>query len=236
MLDDFDRAVSAATLHAFAGSEGFDWAIRLLIEVDLLRVGPIIGLLVFTWVSPRGRVEAHPEFILRSLLGIVAATMLSRILQQFVLPERLRPRFAPDALPFPGLGHLSILSDWSSFPSDTATFIFAVVAAIAVASRPLAWMAAVWAVLVVCFPRLYLGYHYLSDLVAGAALGIGVMAFIQWLPLLRRPACLARKLAERYPAVVFAALVLVGYELLTAFRTLRQARDALRDLLHALSA
>lgn len=235
MLDAFDHAVSAVILRAFAGSEGFDWAIRLLLDVDLLRFGPLVGLLVFAWVSPRGRIEAHPESMLRSLVGIVAATMVSRAVQHS-LPERPRPRFAPDALPFPSLGHLPVLADWSSFPSDTAAFAFAIVTAIAVMSRPLAWMAAAWASLPVCFPRLYLGYHYLSDLAAGAVLGLGVMALVQWLPLLRWPADLARRLTERYPAAAVAALVLIGYELLTTFRTLRQARDALRDILHALSA
>src|SRR3712207_9190033 len=51
-------------------------------------------------------------------------------------------------------------------------------------------------------------------------------------PLLRWPADLARRLTERYPAAAVAALVLIGYELLTTFRTLRQARDALRSEEH----
>lgn len=235
MFNAFDRDFSAATLQAFSGSPSFDWVIRLLVDMDLLRLGPLIGVLVYVWVAPRGRIEDRPEFVLRSFAGIVLATMASRLLQAS-LPERPRPRHALETLAFPSLGHLQALEDWSSFPSDTATFVFAVVAAIAVRSRPLACLAAAWATAFVCFPRLYLGYHYLSDLVAGAVLGVVLMGFTQWLPLSPRITCQVHRLAERHPALGVALLVLVGYELITTFRALRQTRDALRDILHVLAA
>jgi undecaprenyl-diphosphatase len=235
MVEAFDRAVSAAVVHALSGSQGFDWGMRLLVSTDLLRLGPMVALLTMAWVWPCGRIEARPEHVFRSLVGIVAATMASMALQN-ALPARPRPRYAPDAVAFPDLGHLYTLTDWSSFPSDTGTLVFVIVASIAAVSRPLAWAAAFWGTFVICFPRLYFGYHYLSDLVAGAALGFGVMAVVQRLPLLREPAGLARRFVERHPALAVAGLVLFGYELITVFSTLRQARTVLRDILHALSA
>jgi undecaprenyl-diphosphatase len=235
MLQNFDLAVSRAVLDAFGGSRGFDWAMRLLIEVDLLRMGPIVALLLFVWVVPKGRVEARPEVVLRSMAGIFIATFLTRILQH-LLPARPRPRLGAETLPFADLGHLIFLDDWSSFPSDTATLVFAMVAAIWVVSWRLAVAAAIWGPLVVCFPRLYLGYHYLSDLLAGALIGILTMAAVQWPPLLRWPASLARRWTERYPAVAVVMLLILGYELVTSFRSVMQVRDALRETLDALRA
>jgi undecaprenyl-diphosphatase len=233
MLHAFDRAVSAAAVQAFGGSSGFDWAMRQAMDIDLLRLGPVVGLLVYVWVAPKGRVEDQAEFVLRSLIGIVAAIVTARVLQ-VVLPMRARPHLAPDAVDFPPLGHLRPLLDWSSFPSDTATLTFAMVMAIALRSRPLGWVAAGWAVCVTCFPRLYLGYHYLSDLVAGAALGAGIMLLVQWLPPLAVAGRVAQRLAGRHPAAAVVVLVLVGYELVASFRTLQHARSALNDVVSAL--
>jgi undecaprenyl-diphosphatase len=235
MLQSFDLATSRAVLDAFGGSKGFDWAMRLLIEVDLLRMGPLVALLLFVWVVPNGRADARPEIVLRSMAGIFVATFLSRILQNS-LPAQPRPRLGAEDLPFPDLGHLTFLSDWSSFPSDTATLVFAIVAAIWMVSWRLAVVAAIWGTLLACFPRLYLGYHYLSDLLAGALLGTLAMAAVQWPPLLRRPASLARRWTERYPAIALVMLLILGYELLSSFRSVMQMRDALRETMDALLA
>jgi undecaprenyl-diphosphatase len=40
------------------------------------------------------------------------------------------------------------------------------------ASRKLGAVGFLWAIFIISFPRLYGGYHYMSDLVAGAAIGM----------------------------------------------------------------
>jgi undecaprenyl-diphosphatase len=89
-------------------------------------------------------------------------------------------------------GEIYRRGDPHSFPSGHATRAF-MLAVIAIAFAPvwLAWALVLWAPLV-CLARIALGVHYLSDILAGAALGILfgwllpklVAPVLQWFPLL----------------------------------------------------
>jgi undecaprenyl-diphosphatase len=68
------------------------------------------------------------------------------------------------------------LWNWSSFPSDTAAFAFALSVGVLMIWGRWGWLAILYSLVVICIPRVYLGYHYPSDIVAGALIG-GVVAF-----------------------------------------------------------
>jgi undecaprenyl-diphosphatase len=85
-----------------------------------------------------------------------------------------------------------------SFPSDHATFAFAVATATLLANRRLG-LIAMWMAAVLSFARVYVGEHYVSDVLAGAAIGSVVAAAVFSLrpvvwPLLASPMRLARRL------------------------------------------
>ena len=67
----------------------------------------------------------------------------------------------------------------SAFPSGHATGYFAMAAVYAVRYPKLRWPLVLGGVLV-GFSRIYLGEHYPSDVLAGAALGTGVGALTSW--------------------------------------------------------
>jgi undecaprenyl-diphosphatase len=79
----------------------------------------------------------------------------------------------------PSVGHLTVVQS-PDFPSGHAANSTAVYLALvwvaALSGRPRAPLLAGWAavvvIAVVCWSRLYLGVHYLSDVVAGCALGL----------------------------------------------------------------
>ena len=92
------------------------------------------------------------------------------------LPFHLRP------LHTPGLAiHLAhgvnpvTLNAFSSFSSDHAALFFALSVPLWRRSHWLGAAAALWTVLVICLPRVYLGYHWPSDVVAGAVMGVVLM-------------------------------------------------------------
>lgn len=84
--------------------------------------------------------------------------------------------------PRPPLGHVGIsvigpLPDSASFPSGHATTAFAAATAIAVAQPALrVWVLGVAAIVAVS--RVYVGVHYLGDVLAGALLGAAIGAAI----------------------------------------------------------
>lgn len=100
---------------------------------------------------------------LRALFSPLLAWFLSSLLKKHF--SRKRPSSIADGLlpliQTPGCG---------SFPSGHAASTFAFFFALLFISHPLAPWVGLWAALV-SFSRAYLGVHYLSDLVAGMAVG-----------------------------------------------------------------
>ncbi|WP_246800945.1 phosphatase PAP2 family protein [Mesorhizobium amorphae] len=62
-------------------------------------------------------------------------------------------------------------ADWS-FPSDHATASFAIVAAFAMQSLPRRTLTFFVIAFLICWSRIYIGTHYLTDVIGGAVTGI----------------------------------------------------------------
>lgn len=218
---------------------GVDWAVRLLIEVSALKLGVPTLLAVYAWVRPDTGLRADPVRALRGAAGVVLTLALARATQNF-LPARPRPRVAMPEFPFPPLGHLTDLADWSSMPSDTAALAFALVAVAWASSRRLGAAALAWAVSMTCLPRLYIGYHHLSDLLAGAALGVLSVAAALRAPLPAgaavRADALLRRLDARAPGLLVLAFFALGAECLHAFEATRRMARAAGEVAHAMAA
>ena len=71
-------------------------------------------------------------------------------------------------------------------------------------------------------PRVYLGLHYLSDVTAGAALGVGLVFMIGHFG----PRTLANRWsvawAERRPGLAYGLAFLMSFEVATLFEDIRQ--------------
>jgi undecaprenyl-diphosphatase len=60
-------------------------------------------------------------------------------------------------------------------PSDHAALFFALSAGLWYVSHKIGLFFLIYTIFCICLPRIYLGYHYPSDLLAGAVIGIVVM-------------------------------------------------------------
>lgn len=93
----------------------------------------------------------------------------------------------------------------------------AISAGIFLMSRRVGVLALLYTIVFICVPRAYLGFHYPTDLLAGAAIGVA----ITWL--MTRDAVRAHyappvlRLIGRFPAPAYTLAFLLCFELITQF-------------------
>lgn len=187
----------------------------------------------FTGRSPRR--EATRQRIIAALIGVFLGLALARTLAA-LLPFRVRPMYV-DGIGYhsPSLQFPMNLESWSSFPSDMATYFFALSFGLYGLSRRLGIFFLVFSAVWVCLPRLYLGIHYPSDLAAGALLGIATV-WATTVILTKRAGSLGRRITEpitrleqRRPQVFYAAAFALSFEMANIFD---DVRDLVRAALH----
>lgn len=135
---------------------------------------------VWYWFEPHPECEKRREIIVNMALAVGIGLVINRVIA-VGLPFRVRPMYDP-TIPFnnPGVDrsvHFN-LENWSSFPSDTATYFFVMVGAFWLISRRAGIAYGIYGFLFILVTRIYLGVHYPSDILAGAVLGFGTMIVV----------------------------------------------------------
>lgn len=199
-----------------------DVAVTELATSNLAKGIPLVAALLGLWFARgpgRGR---RREVVLATLAAGACAVILGRVLAH-ALPFRHRPIHDPALALTPPFGPAgTALDGWSSFPSDHAMLFGALATGVLFASRRLGIAALAWAWVGIFLPRVFLGWHHPSDILAGAALGIGLAALLCAAPcrsLVARP---LRVLHARRPALFYAAAFVAVVEVATLFGDVRR--------------
>jgi undecaprenyl-diphosphatase len=177
MLQQLDSAI----LRLFNGAVGiwpsFDRALGIVSEWSYVRAAGLACIVWWAWTVSNDRTNRTK--ILAGLAGVAVATGCSKLFQMAVFVHHRPFRTAAElGITLPR----GVVTNWgygSSFPSDTATMYFALAMVIFSVSRQLGIGAFLWVAIVIALPRIYLTYHFPSDILAGLALGTGVVWAMQ---------------------------------------------------------
>lgn len=163
-----DKADVALTqwINAFAGvSSGLD---RVMIYVTIWGFYLLILLVALQWWAPHDRMRARHAAVVAGLAFLLGLAV-NQVLLLFI--HRGRPYDA-------GLTNLIIdKSADFAFPSDHATAVSAIAAAFLLSNLPGRGLLFLLGAFLVCVSRVYVGTHYVSDVLGGAAIG----ALAAWL-------------------------------------------------------
>jgi undecaprenyl-diphosphatase len=225
--NDFD-STSILFLNKFVGkSYLLDRSIQLISDTFILNGVLFVALLWFIWFR-----DKREESRIRLFMGGVAAVFagfLSRLLQ-VSLTFHCRPLLnARLKLASPIGVESGTLNHWNCFPSDHAALFFGLATLIWINDRRLGVFALFWAA-IVSSTRVYLGFHYPSDILGGEALGIFMVILFQRFPL---PTLASRLLDwERNASSSFYAVAFIAsYQAGTLFNDVRNIGQLLVQLL-----
>lgn len=196
----------------------FDHAIRVIAGLYTFKGFLLIPLLWWIWFEPGERRDWQREMVIATVASGLIALAVGRLLAHF-LPFRERPIFNPDLHLHFATDTLreAALSGWSSFPSDHAMLWMAIATGIFLVWRGVGTLALLYTVLFICLPRAYLGFHYPTDLLAGAAIGVSITYLMTRDALRRRTAAPILRWAMRLPGPASMLAFLVCFELVTQF-------------------
>jgi undecaprenyl-diphosphatase len=232
MVNNFDREILEFLSHS-SGSHYLVVKTALVIaESSLLKGAVAISILWWVWLKDTGRLINQDMFAIKTIIGACLAVIIGRFAQN-LLPMRPRPIHNPEVgySVVEGIFESS-LESWSSFPSDHAVLFFAIATAVWIKSRPAGLFLFFWSLFVICLPRVYLGLHYPTDIVAGAALGIAIMFICVRIPLPAFTRTFLDKAENRHSALLYPMVFLLSLQIATLFDG---ARHLAQGAIHVLS-
>jgi undecaprenyl-diphosphatase len=208
----------------------FDMVVAGVAVTNLLKGGVIIAMAVWCWTLNDGKIDVKA---LKVIFGALIAIIVGRVIQNNFF-EHPRPIHNPDLhLTISGFLHDSnLLEGWSSFPSDHAVMVFAISTGIWSFDRRWGALAFIWSIVIVSFPRVYLGLHYFSDVLCGAVLGWLIMSLILFINMPPSISQAFEALQRRHAKFTYATMFLVTLEIATMFEGSRNLLRGVGSILH----
>lgn len=198
-------------------------AIQAIADLYTFKGLLLIPLLWCMWFQPGERSTWRREMVIATILSGILALFLGRALTHW-LPFRVRPVYSSELhLQFAtSVSKDALLTSWSSFPSDHAMLWMAIATGIFLVWKRIGLLALAYTVLFICVPRAYLGFHYPTDLIVGAAIGIVITCVMTREAVRARTSAVVLQWVERYPGPSAMLAFVLCLELVTQFDELRK--------------
>ncbi|WIM10740.1 phosphatase PAP2 family protein [Enhydrobacter sp.] len=213
-----DRNLARYANQLAGHSIAFDKFVFDIVDLRLLNGGAFLAVFWWLWFeADKSGGFTQRRNVVVALLAAPVVGGVSRLLQ-VLLPFHHFPLQDLDLglrMPF-GVDPTSI-NAFSSFPSNHAALFFSLNVPLWIRSRWLGATATVWTLLVICLPLLFLGYHWPSDIIGGAAVGVTLMLLLRRLIGATRLPDRIVGLSAAHPSAFYALAWLFAFEIALLF-------------------
>jgi undecaprenyl-diphosphatase len=205
-------------LNSFAHRSWTADAFILLFTSNLFLKGALLASLFWwAWVRRDKTSSEDQQILLFGVVTSVLSVLMTRLLT-LTLPFRIRPLHNPELhFRLPYTVSADTLAGWSSFPSDHMVLYACLAVTIWLVNKRAGTVALVYAIVFVGFPRIYAGYHYPTDILAGAAVGIACGMLAQLAGLRKALTGPALQWFESRPAALQAFMFICTFEIAESF-------------------
>jgi undecaprenyl-diphosphatase len=225
-MNIFDKAIIEFVNQYSQLNPLVDKTIYTIAQNHSLKGGVIVTLLWWAWLRRSGQLIDRSFAAIYTMVGALIALFVARVMQN-TLPYRPRPVFAPELnFVVPESFDPTGIDRLSSFPSDHAVLFFSLATALWLADRRVGLFAYIWTTVVICFPRIFLGYHHPTDIIAGAVIGIAIMLGGRSLPVPSWACARAADFQARHAGILYAGAFLLTFQMATLFEGMRRLGSA----------
>jgi undecaprenyl-diphosphatase len=225
-MNAFDKAIIEFVNQYSQQSVIIDKAAYVIAQNHLLKGGVIVTLLWWSWLHQSGQLIDRSFTAIYTMTGAMVSIVVARVLQNN-LPYRPRPVFAHYVnFVVPEGFDPTLIDSLNSFPSDHAVLFFALSTALWLVDRRVGLFAYVWTTLVICVPRIFLGYHHPTDIIAGAVIGIAIMVGVNRIPVPAGVCLRATDFQARHAGILYAGAFLLTFQMATLFESVRRLGSA----------
>lgn len=223
-----DRQISLF-FNGFVGKHiSFDAIVFFQSNNNVLKAGLIMLTIWGLWFIQDAQTRERRIRLCMTILASLLAIAVGRFLVM-VFPHRMRPINDPSlGLHIPEEVNMYAWDALSSFPSDHAVLFYALSVSLFVVSKRVGLFFMFSSVILILFPRVYLGYHFATDLTVGAMVGAAIGYFVTKSQWVYQQIDRYFFITERYQQFFYPFMFLVTYQFCEMFSDIR----AFFDIMH----